>query len=391
ERQYTGHGVVIGLDRQRNLAYALRWSGSEPGGAAELSALRLNQATTLTEFSQALSSWRMPAVDVIATNRDNDIRQQRAALQPRRRGFDGRYPVDGRGAANEWRGWVSHPSEGSGWDAAAVSNDDPFRTSRISSLLWPGHQRSAKVFAVDTLAELQRDVHADDADVMIAGIERIVDLAPGLSEARRRLIAWDRNMRADSQDAQLFDEWRRQFQRRMAGATGSPALADELAARVDYVRVLMSQDGGLTAAIVPTNVPQALAQSLTTALDVVQGSDANARWSVEHRVSFEHPLALSDEAKRRFNVGPFPADGAEHTVQALADRGRTGAGFRAVFDAGDWDRAQVVSAPGQSGWPDSAHYRDMAALWAAGRMIPLPFSAAAVQRAAKATLTLQPR
>src|SRR5205085_9066760 len=30
DRFYTRHGVIVGLDRERHLAYALRWSGTEP-------------------------------------------------------------------------------------------------------------------------------------------------------------------------------------------------------------------------------------------------------------------------------------------------------------------------------------------------------------------------
>jgi penicillin amidase len=68
-----------------------------------------------------------------------------------------------------------------------------------------------------------------------------------------------------------------------------------------------------------------------------------------------------------------------------------GASFRAVFDAGDWDRSVAQNAPGQSGNPGSAHFRDLAALWAAGQYFPLAFSDDAVQREAESTLTLVPQ
>jgi penicillin amidase len=58
---------------------------------------------------------------------------------------------------------------------------------------------------------------------------------------------------------------------------------------------------------------------------------------------------------------------------------------------GEWDRWWAMNAPGQSESPDSAHFGDLAALWAAGKTIPLPFSDAAVRSAAEATLVLIPR
>ena len=43
ERDATRHGVILAFDRERHMAFALRWSGSEPGTAAELGALSLDR------------------------------------------------------------------------------------------------------------------------------------------------------------------------------------------------------------------------------------------------------------------------------------------------------------------------------------------------------------
>ena len=54
----------------------------------------------------------------------------------------------------------------------------------------------------------------------------------------------------------------------------------------------------------------------------------------------------------------------------------------------DWDRSIATNAPGQSESPDSAHFADLARLWAAGEYFPLAFTEAAVNANAKSTLTL---
>ena len=51
----------------------------------------------------------------------------------------------------------------------------------------------------------------------------------------------------------------------------------------------------------------------------------------------------------------------------------------------------AMNAPGQSESPDSAHFKDLAAEWAAGKSIPLPFSDRAVESATETTLVLAPR
>ena len=104
--------------------------------------------------------------------------------------------------------------------------------------------------------------------------------------------------------------------------------------------------------------------------DLVLGTSA--------RVLFSHVLGITDDARRRFDVGP------------LAIVGRPPAIFDATFDRRDWDRSTAILAPGQSESPASPHYADLAPRWASGDWIPLWFSDAAVRANAEATLTLEP-
>jgi acyl-homoserine lactone acylase PvdQ len=64
--------------------------------------------------------------------------------------------------------------------------------------------------------------------------------------------------------------------------------------------------------------------------------------------------------------------------------------FRAVWDVGNWDAGGITLPQGESGEPGSGHYVDQAAAWIGGRLLPLPFSDAAVQRTAVDRETLEP-
>ena len=64
--------------------------------------------------------------------------------------------------------------------------------------------------------------------------------------------------------------------------------------------------------------------------------------------------------------------------------------FAAAVDVGDWDRSIATSAPGQSGSPASAHFRDLAQRWSRGEYFPLVFSDGAVRAHAEATPTVVP-
>ena len=67
-----------------------------------------------------------------------------------------------------------------------------------------------------------------------------------------------------------------------------------------------------------------------------------------------------------------------------------GQSFRAVWEAGAWDAGGIDIPLGESGEPGSPHYRDLAPRFLAHALTPLPYSDAAVARAARGTLTLSP-
>jgi penicillin amidase len=95
------------------------------------------------------------------------------------------------------------------------------------------------------------------------------------------------------------------------------------------------------------------------------------------RALFEHPLGVTESARRRFNVGPASRPRDDQPVQLL-------------LDSQSWDQSKAINVPGQSEQPDSPHFSDQIAMWSSGRMIALPFSDAAVQAATESTMTLVP-
>jgi penicillin amidase len=64
--------------------------------------------------------------------------------------------------------------------------------------------------------------------------------------------------------------------------------------------------------------------------------------------------------------------------------------YRLTIDMHDLDGARIVITTGQAGNPFDRHYNDQIAVWAAGRTVPLPFTASAIAAAAVSTLTLTP-
>ena len=65
--------------------------------------------------------------------------------------------------------------------------------------------------------------------------------------------------------------------------------------------------------------------------------------------------------------------------------------FRVVLDVGNWDNSRAVNHPGQSGDPESPHYRDLFALWSKDKFFPVPYSRPEVAKEAESRQVLVPR
>src|SRR6185437_1922412 len=128
------------------------------------------------------------------------------------------------------------------------------------------------------------------------------------------------------------------------------------------------------------------------------GADcARWTWGQLHHGYFEHPLSPLRAAggKAPPDVGALAKGGSGSTVMnagyRLTDyRVRSGASFRMVVEVGAWDESRAINAPGQSGDPASPHYRDLAPLWADGAYVPLLYSRAAIDKAARRRILLEP-
>ena len=78
------------------------------------------------------------------------------------------------------------------------------------------------------------------------------------------------------------------------------------------------------------------------------------------------------------------------TATGSGDNQTSGGSFKIIVDTADWDNSLGINNPGQSGDPDSPHYRDLFELWSRGKYFPAFYSRAKVESVAESRLTLQP-
>ena len=419
ELKYTRHGPVLFEDRENRKAYALRAGWMEPGGAPYLASLRMNQAKTWEEFKLACTFSNMPSENMVWVDRQGNIGWHAAGIQPIRRNWSGILPVPGDGRY-EWDGYLpiaSLPSEANparGFIATAnnyllpdnyqhkdllqLTWSDPFRAARISEVLGSG-----RLFNVAETTRLQND------DLSIVARE-LVPLAlnatmanPASAKARDLLARWDFVLDKNSIEAGVYE----MFQRRLL-----------INAREAIVPAAIREDGGAGFVSTRKVIDMLHAPNGRFGVDPIAGRNAVVAKSMDeavaeltkrfgadmtawkygqekyHHALVTHPLsnAVNAATLAKLNVGPLPRGGDGSTVSATggADNQTSGGSLKIIADTEDWDKSVGLNTPGQSGDPNSPHYRDLFPLWARGEYFPVAYSRAKVESVRESTTRLAP-
>ncbi len=356
----------------------------------------------------------MPSENLVYADVDGNVGWQVAGLAPVRQGWTGLLPVPGDGRF-EWQGFLSasqlpgalnppahfvatanHNILPPGYrHALAFDWGEPTRFRRLAEVLGaPG-----KKFTVADFERLQQDELSAPAREIVAVLREAQGIGPDLRPFADLLTGWDGTLGRNSAAAALYEVWVAKLAARLvAGVPESLRPALQRGFRPARLAALLRQP---TAAwFGPEPRPgrdAALLASLGEAVTELKsklGADAAAwRWGALHQATFIHPLSTTDERKALFDLPPMALGGDGTTVDVAAGEGFAvghGASYRQVIDLADWDRSTATSTPGQSGQPGSPHYGDLLEPWAEGRYFPLLFSRAAVEKAARQKLVLEP-
>jgi penicillin amidase len=223
-----------------------------------------------------------------------------------------------------------------------------------------------------------------------AQVQRAIDL----------LAAWDGAETLESLPAAIVEMW---ITKHLAPTTARRITTEAAAKIIGYgnqyavVTYLLGPDCVLDAGEREAAVLAALRSALDE-LGTRLGPDMGAwKWGDLHHARFVPPAATFADAALREKMihGPAPMPGSAYTVCAATYGPEdfamtTGASVRMVCDVGDWDNSLVINTPGQSGDPDSPHYGDLFPIWAKGEYVPMLWSRAAIDQAARQVITLTP-
>ena len=421
----TLHGPILSdvLEDQPDVL-AMRWTANSGPSRILQSVLSINQAQTFEEFREALRFWEIPSQNFVYADVDGNIAYQTPSLIPIRANGQGMVPVPGWTGEYEWEGYIPfeelpvilNPERGYIVTAnhAVVDEQYPHFIARD----WASGDRGQRISDMIEEAIAQGDVDADDfarihfeshslrADSYVPLLAELSSDDAREQQALDLLRAWDRQERAGSVAAAIFEIFYMQLAQNVLGDdVGEENVGD--AHSVIYFHQLANDPAArwwddTTTANTETR-EDILRRSLTDALAWLTerlGDDMNAwTWGSLHTATFAStPLGESGigPIESIVNRGPFPVDGGSDLVNANNwswDEPavvRSHPSMRVIIDLSDFDASRWVIPTGQSGHPYHRNYDDQIALWLNGEYFPMRSSRAAVEAAAEDHLILQP-
>jgi len=386
----------------------------------------LNRARNWREFTAAIRGYTPPMQNMVYADVDGHIGYYAAGVVPIRKSGDGSVPYDGSKDDGEWTSFIPFEKLPQLFDPPSgmivtanqriVGTDypyflthswaQPYRARRILDLLQRTTAKTlggkgAKLTADDYRAilgdtySIAGTIFAKEAAKTLKG-HPTFENDQKLRETVSAFEAWDGRLNAESRAAPLVAQMRIAFRSKiLTGALGQ-----------ERVRVFAWSNFDTTLDwIITTHPAEWLPKDFKTYADVYFACYGEARqtltkslgvdeskwlWGEMVKARFPHPLAAAPLVGLQFTVPPVPQNGTGGLAGATVNVGAS-VSMRLIADPEGWDKTQHGIALGQSGIPTSPHWSDQLADWRAVTPRVFPFTDAAVKRATKRTLLLQPK
>ncbi len=403
---YTVHGPVTFIDESLDKAVAVECAWLEIGSAPYLASLKMDQSQSWEEFRDACTYNNIPAENMVWADKNGNIGWQATGIAPVRRDFSGLVATMGDGNY-EWDGYLpieKRPNDynpSSGFISTANQNlatskypfpetlgfewSDSYRGDRIKEVL-----SQDKKFTLEEMGALQNDYLSLPARELIPFLADLNWEESKFDSFKESLFSWDYILRPESVEAGIYVMWEREL-RDMALELAVPEEVRELMGAVQMTRVVewVKKPELIFDSNAQLQRDEWLKNSFEKAISALEkklGSDSE-KWqygqeNYKHAIVY-HPLGLvvSEDWQSKLNAGPLPRGGYSFTpgANAYGDNNRTGASFRILVDTEDWEKAQGINNPGQSGDYESPFYKNLFPIWAKDEFVGIPFSKESVR------------
>jgi penicillin amidase len=406
--------VVTSLVRGVNAAAVMRWYGTIPDGAPEDRSLRgvfaFMKAASATDVLEAAGNLKYVSMNFVAADLDGHIAWHASGAAPLRRGYSGRLPGDASAGA-DWDGFLPFeampsmrdPARGyivtanyrpESYDGPALSHIwcAPYRCNRINDAL--RHMRRP---GVEEFRRLQMDVHSGQADRILPALERLPLSDPGAREAVLMLAGWDREVRAESAAAAVFEVFLTQLIRCLLSDTMGDDLDlyfNALSYAVENEILEKPRSPFWNDDMIGT-VTRALVNTMAFCASEMGPDRRRWSWGRLHYYSFRHPGASGRLKRWLLNPPRVPAHGDCSTINVSWSNPGSGSyrvttipSMRMVATLGDPDGLFIIGPLGQSGQPGHRHYEDLTDRWREGHYVRVPLTEDGVRAVTRERLVL---
>ena len=402
----TRHGVVFFEDGTKK--YSLKWTAFDAKNDSLTMISLLAKAKNWTDFRAALKSWGGAVQNFVYADRAGNIGWTAAGRVPIRKTGDGSLPYDGATDAGDWTGFV--PFE-----------ELPFLYNPPENFIVTANQRTvgqtykyqgviARAHTVARAKRLQnllnskpkvsmddvRDFQFDTFSEINSRFATEVVGSKGASDGTLKLLAaWDGRMNHESKAALVADAMRTAFRAKILTA----AFGAERAKTIYF-----PYDGAFFDRLLAEKPKEWLPKEFAGYADLLKVCEADAKesivksigadeaqwtWGSRVKANFPHPLAVVPFIGSQFQIAPRSQNGSGGA--AASPNVGANVSMRFVAAPGDWDTTRQVIPTGESGDPNSPHWKDQFNNWYSGDTPVFPFTKAAIEKAARETVLLVPQ
>ena len=403
---YTHHGPVTYINKEKNIAFGVKCAWLEPGGSPYLASLRMDQSKTWEEFREACNFSNIPGENMIWADTKGNIGWQAVGIAPIRNGFSGLVPVPGDGS-HEWdgylpiiekpneynpkRGYIATanqnvtPSNYKNWNAIGYSWSDPYRGDRVNKVLDNDNDLN-----MEKMKKLQVDVMSIPAKTLIPYLKNI-PFEIKESDIIARLLNWDFKLTPNSIPAAIYVSWENEIKKqafeKFVPDNGKNYITSlQLKKIIDWIQNPTQDFFGSN----PINgrdlfLKKSFIKGITK-LENKLGENID-NWNYGQKdfkhIKINHALGgiVNSEIGKKLNLGPLPRGGNAYTPGSTGGNNNqsSGASFRIIVDTGNWDESVATNSPGQSGDPKSVFYKNLFKEWATDKYFPIYYSKEKIQ------------
>jgi len=425
---YTIYGPIITKLKQGvEGAVALRWYGTLPESEitdrSMRSVLGFLDAKSVKDILEGIRDIKILGLNFVAGDIKGNIGWHTTGLIPIRSGYSGRLPADGSSGTMDWNGFlpfdkmpgIYNPEKGyiintnnrvvTGGSPNPISYNfsAPYRYERVSTLLG-----KLEIPTIEDFRSIQLDVYSLQAEKLLPKLFAYSFQNEKATAAVKILKKWDRQVRADSQGAAVYEVFLNQWVRTL--------LEDEIGDNLfPYFHIAFKKyliqdvilDRPDSTIWDRKDTPrketpqQILEMALSRTFNWLEGELGNDStkwsWGKLHKYYWKHPGGNSWFTSILLNRGPFPANGDCNTVNATAYIAAKNEytvtsipAVRMIIPLDNLDGTKIITPMGQSGQPGHKHYDDMIAAYMKGKLLDMPVSRDKIEATAVSEMILSP-